>query len=346
MVNMMFKKIQFATIQPFKQWMALVTFALIFFISATAQAVENIPFLLIASAKGDVKTVSAMLEGGASPNTQDAEGVTALMYAARKDRAPVVKLLLEKGAQINTKDQTGWTALIFAAKKNNIATVKLLLENGADPNVVDPTGWSAFTVASAAGFSQVIDALVVSGVDVNAKNEDGKTALMYAAKSGDVPSIQILMRHQADLRSKDKLGATPLMYAAREGNAKALEVLLAQLDQANPSQVKPEKKRIEVVDQTDEAEWTALTWAVKKSKLEAAKVLVSAGADVNHIDAQDTPILHFAVDNGNLDMVNFLLENKVNVKAKDKYGLTALVYALKGQHTEIAKAIKDAGGSY
>jgi uncharacterized protein len=40
------------------------------------------------------------------------------------------------------------------------------------------------------------------------------------------------------------------------------------------------------------------------------------------------------------------LENKANVGAKDKYGLTALVYALKGQHTAIAQLIKQAGGSY
>lgn len=324
-----------------KQLFATLLMVATLFCSAFTFAVESVPFLLIASAKGDIKTVSAMLESGTSANTQDSDGVTALMYAARKNRAEVAKLLLEKGANINAKDQTGWTALIFAAKKNNLATVQLLLEKGADPNVIDPTGWSAFTVASAAGFSQVIDALVNAGVDVNAKNEDGKTALMYAAKSGDVPSIQILLSRKADLQSKDKLGATPLMYAAREGNAKAIEAMLTELDHP-----RFDKTRLAVIDQTDEAEWTALTWAVKKSNIAAAKVLVGAGANVNHVDAQDTPILHFAVDTGNLEMVNFLLENKVSVKAKDKYGLTALVYALKGQHTEIAKAIKDAGGSY
>jgi uncharacterized protein len=34
------------------------------------------------------------------------------------------------------------------------------------------------------------------------------------------------------------------------------------------------------------------------------------------------------------------------VKAKDQYGLTALVYALKGQNAEIVELIKNAGGSY
>ena len=48
----------------------------------------------------------------------------------------------------------------------------------------------------------------------------------------------------------------------------------------------------------------------------------------------------------NKDMVKLLLASGAKVKAKDQYGLTALVYALKGQHVEIVKLIKDAGGSY
>jgi ankyrin repeat protein len=85
---------------------------------------------------------------------------------------------------------------------------------------------------------------------------------------------------------------------------------------------------------------------VKKSQYEAAKALVLAGADVNSLDDEGTPLLHIAVNNGKTDMVQLLLDNNAKVKAKDKYGLTALVYALKGQHTEIVKLIKDAGGSY
>ena len=45
-------------------------------------------------------------------------------------------------------------------------------------------------------------------------------------------------------------------------------------------------------------------------------------------------------------LVKLLLDSGVDVKAKDQYGLTALVYALKNKRPEIVKLIKDAGGSY
>ena len=45
-------------------------------------------------------------------------------------------------------------------------------------------------------------------------------------------------------------------------------------------------------------------------------------------------------------MVKLLLDNKADVKARDKYGLTAYVYALKKGEPEIVKLIKDAGGKY
>lgn len=77
----------------------------------------NISYLLIASSKGDLATVKALLKSGANPNVTDSEKITPIMYAARKNQAAVITELLANGADINAKDQGGWTALMFAAKK-------------------------------------------------------------------------------------------------------------------------------------------------------------------------------------------------------------------------------------
>ena len=50
--------------------------------------------------------------------------------------------------------------------------------------------------------------------------------------------------------------------------------------------------------------------------------------------------------NGSVEIVELLIKNKVNLKAKDQYGLTAYVYALKEHQKEIAIMLKENGGTY
>ncbi|HEY8084586.1 MAG TPA: ankyrin repeat domain-containing protein [Methylophilaceae bacterium] len=52
------------------------------------------------------------------------------------------------------------------------------------------------------------------------------------------------------------------------------------------------------------------------------------------------------MDSHSAATVQLMLDHHVNVKAKDQYGLTALVYAMKKQQHDIVKLLKDAGGSY
>ncbi|NBW53149.1 MAG: ankyrin repeat domain-containing protein, partial [Betaproteobacteria bacterium] len=96
------------------------------FFASIAYAEESVNYLLTAASKGDVETVSAILESGGNPNTKDEDGVTALMYAARKDMDKIIALLIKKGAAVNATENNGWTALMFAAKKNYVRSVQLL----------------------------------------------------------------------------------------------------------------------------------------------------------------------------------------------------------------------------
>ena len=87
-------------------------------------------------------------------------------------------------------------------------------------------------------------------------------------------------------------------------------------------------------------------WALTEYKFRwntLLALLIAKGADVDHQDSQGTPLLNLAVDSNSVDLVNLILANKPDLKAQDKYGLTAYVYALKKGNPEIVKLIKDAG---
>ena len=94
----------------------LIFFLISSFFALIVNAEESVNYLLTAASKGDLETVSAILDSGGNPNTKDEDGVTALMYAARKDMDKIVALLVKKGATVNAIENNGWTALMFAAK--------------------------------------------------------------------------------------------------------------------------------------------------------------------------------------------------------------------------------------
>ena len=155
---------------------------------------------------------------------------------------------------------------------------------------------------------------------------------MYASKNGDLATVVVLLEHAADINLKDSLGKMALTYAAKEGHAAIVQHLIHE-------------EGVEI-DAEDSLEWTALSWAAQKAEFEVAKVLIANGADANHEGVQGTSILSLAISADSVELVKLLLAHKVDLEARNKYGLTPYVYALKEGNFEIAGLIKNAGGKY
>lgn len=60
--------------------------------------------------------------------------------------------------------------------------------------------------------------------------------------------------------------------------------------------------------------------AAEKGDLEIVKLLIN-NSNVNNVNYNQQTILHYAVQSKNVDVVRFLLEQGVNIDAKDKYGM-------------------------
>lgn len=66
--------------------------------------------------------------------------------------------------------------------------------------------------------------------------------------------------------------------------------------------------------------------------LRMVKAFVQQGWNVNSVDNSNSTILFWAVDNNFLTVVDFLLQSKIDVTVKNKWGETALIYACSSKY--------------
>ena len=260
---------------------------------------------------------------------------TALLFAARSGDLDSAKMLVAAGAKVNLAGPDG-PPLLVASASGNEAVAIYLLDKGADPNAVDGYGIAALHWATQEGLAeitaakidaptdhlwyhpnmpQLVKALLAHGANVNARiakgtppwdyppfahgggialpqiRQVGATAFFLAAARADIDLMRTLLAAGADPRLATEEGTTPLMAAAGLG-AKGPR---------SPAE--------------------------RKNALDAVRLAVELGNDVNAVAAGGRTALHGAAYTGANETIQFLVERGANLNAKDKYGQTPLSIA-------------------
>jgi ankyrin repeat protein len=98
------------------------------------------------------------------------------------------------------------------------------------------------------------------------------------------------------------------------------------------------------INHRDPAGDTVLNWAIASGKKAVISLLIQCGADIamgNHLDV--TPLMN-AARSGDLSLVNLLLAHGAVANCRDAAGWTGVHYALKYGHTQCAMEIDNAAG--
>ena len=117
-----------------------------------------------------------------------------------------------------------------------------------------------------------------------------------------------------------------LIYAAQDNDTNRIDSIL--------------KSRIVNINARSYHGYTALMWASEYGNLEAAKLLIENGADVNAKDKYGDTAL---IEAGHLEVVKLLIENGADVNAKNEDGKTALMRASREGHLEVVKYLIENG---
>ncbi|MDY7547836.1 ankyrin repeat domain-containing protein [Glaciimonas sp. CA11.2] len=126
-------------------------------INLNARAHNGDTALMVASYKGNVAAVKALLDKEAEPNST---GWTALHYAATIGNDEIVQLLLDASAYIDAGSPNQTTPLMMAAREGKILTVKLLLDSGADETLKNDVGMNAIDFAKKFDHQDIVDGLM------------------------------------------------------------------------------------------------------------------------------------------------------------------------------------------
>jgi len=261
---------------------------------------------------------------------------SALVDAAREGDGTAAAGLLGQGAAATETSDDGTTALHWAAYHDDVDLARALITAGADPNVTNEYGSFPLAEAASNGKPDMIRLLIEAGADVEAANGDGQTALMVIARTNAIEAARLLIEAGADVnRAETWREQTPLMWAAAQGQPGMIRLLLehgAEPDvraKANdwPRQVSAESRRM----YRPTGGLTPLLFAAREGCADCIVALLEGGADPDFTNPKNVTALYLAIDNAHMDAAKVLIEAGANVNKWDWWGRTPL-WAAVDQH--------------
>ncbi len=263
----------------------------------------------------------------------------------------------------------GYSPLMMAAEQGNADVIKALIAGGSDAKAANTMGTTPLMLAARSGNPQAVTTLVENGAEIEAREKTfGQTPLMFAVSMNRVDAIKALIKAGADLKATSKVNdvghLTPEQQdfqaaasgsgnqAGGNGQGRNGQIVQQAAQGAQGAQGAPGaqgaggggrgpggfggggKAGLDRPYSYNELIGTqgghsALILAARGGYMDAAKILVAAGADVNQISKGDktSPMLIAAI-NGYFDLAKWFLDQGANPNAAADNGVTPLYAAL------------------
>jgi ankyrin repeat protein len=281
--------------------------------------------LAAAARAGQLAEVRDLIASGVDPSGADLQGTSALHWAAYREDIEMVRLLIDAGADVIAVNRYEYVPLYFAVGNGDAVMIRALLEAGADPNWVDPTGETLLMSVSRVGKVDAARALVEHGAAIDAGDtEYDQTALMMAVREGSTEIVGLLLDEGADPNAVTRVGPEPrwVLPNSQPGFSFGIGIVRG----GSP----PRGRRAPIAGGL-----APLHYAARDGRLEAARLLLDAGAEIDRPNPDDITPLFMAIGSGHADVAHFLIERGADINASDWYGRTPLWSAVEARNQDI-----------
>ena len=186
-----------------------------------------------------------------------------------------------------------------------------------DPNIPSSSGTPLIVLAAEKRDSEIVAALLQKGaLPDKADLNTSETALIKAVRNQDFETVSILLTAGANPDLGTNQGITPLGIAIDLKDEPLANQLLSNGATNGVSQEK------------------LFLYAFQKNPV-GVSVMLAGGISANITDKDNNTPFIISAANGDLESAKYLFSYRANINAKNKYGMTALLYAIKGKHKEM-----------
>ncbi|XP_059159120.1 ankyrin repeat domain-containing protein 29-like [Physella acuta] len=218
----------------------------------------------------------------------DESTIDALLFAAEHGHCSTLKKIIDRWLSLNyVVIQARGNALLLPPEIVHVNVAQLLKKVGYDLNAVGNNGLNALMLASQNGHTDVVELLIDNGCDVNASNNQGNNALMLTSGRGHKEIVKLLLIEGSYINAVNSYGWNAIVWAATNGHDKVVQQLIK--GGANSGCA---------VNAANKNGTTALMLASGRGHEGTAKLLLTAGSNVNAVDKDEWNALIFAAANG------------------------------------------------
>ncbi|CAL5349024.1 unnamed protein product [Camellia sinensis] len=287
---------------------------------------------------GNAGAVNVLLNCGAnveSPvkTTQKTE-FHPIHMAARLGYSTVLQCLIDYGCDMNSRTDTGDSALMISAKHKRDECIKVLAIAGADFGLVNIAGQSVYSIAGSNQwplcFQQAVLDVIRAGKVPKSSNVSIFSPLMFVARLGDIQALEALIgRSEIDLDYQDDRGFSAVMVTAMEGHVEAFRLLVyAGAD-------------VKLCNKSGETAITLSEFNQNRDLFE--KVMLEFALEKGNRNGGGFYALHCAARRGDLDAVRLLMNKGYDVNVPDGDGYTPLMLAAREGHGSTCRLLIKSG---